>query len=115
MRISDWSSDVCSSDLSGAAASGAHPSTAPRIGSARQQHARLTVNLGQYYGRDHRLAACADDERPKLADSLGMVRTPGFDGLFRRPRLTARGRAAARYRALRTLYVSVSSCPFTPK
>src|SRR3546814_5591265 len=33
------------------------------------------------------LAAGAADERPKLVDSLGMVRKPGFDGLFRRTRL----------------------------
>src|SRR3546814_1937067 len=33
------------------------------------------------------LAAGAADERPKLVDSLGMVRKPGFGGLFRRTRL----------------------------
>src|SRR3546814_13692014 len=70
----------------GAAVAVPHPSTAPRIGSAHQQHARLTGNVGQHCGRDHRLTAGAADERPKLVDSLGMVRKPGCDGLLRRTR-----------------------------
>src|SRR3546814_18402249 len=46
------------------------------------------VCAADLYGvRDHWLGSGAADERPKLVDSLRMVRKPGFDGLFRRARL----------------------------
>src|SRR3546814_20511596 len=46
------------------------------------------VCAADLYGvRDHWLGSRAADERPKLVDSLRMVRKPGFDGLFRRARL----------------------------
>src|SRR3546814_4215666 len=69
MRISDWSSDVCSSDLSAGGGGSSRPGRAPRDGAAGRRPAGDPVATGR---------ACRDDRA-------------GGDQLRRHPRTRAAG------------------------
>src|SRR3546814_8515209 len=82
MRISDWSSDVCSSDLRGARLD--HPETARggKQGDVDEGEQRATVEIilkiGMFVARHHAhardLALHPEQERPEQAIEAGGVR-----------------------------------------
>src|SRR3546814_3510057 len=79
MRISDWSSDVCSSDLDhlalGVEAGGLGPeATSEVIDLARVEH--MAGQLGRLAKRDRQHARCERVERPAVA-RLDLAK-PGF-------------------------------------
>src|SRR3546814_18926742 len=70
MRISDWSSDVCSSDLTGGGARGVLPRQGPAggAGEAARQLARRTARARGTAGRGHHRGP-ADGAQPRRADN----------------------------------------------
>src|SRR3546814_20325788 len=77
MRISDWSSDVCSSDLDPIAALEAHTRTAPDSAAAWQALGEARFDLADY--RDavaaYEKAAALAPQNAGLWSALGEVRT----------------------------------------
>src|SRR3546814_20300475 len=88
MRISDWSSDVCSSDLAGVRGAREHAifRRHPALALAAQPRRKLSFDRG---GAEHARVAEADE-----ATSLGMTGEAGFHG--DRPHLVGRARSAER-------------------
>src|SRR3546814_13787697 len=82
MRISDWSSDVCSSDLAGVRGAREHAifRRHPALALAAQPRRKLSFDRG---GAEHARVAEADE-----ATSLGMTGEAGFHG--DRPHLVGR-------------------------
>src|SRR3546814_14518626 len=72
MRISDWSSDVCSSDLLVAGAKRPHEITVDQIYAVIQQGSRTTINDELKLWKDERtkIDALSADLPPAMADAM---------------------------------------------
>src|SRR3546814_6347214 len=72
MRISDWSSDVCSSDLLVAGAKRPHEITVDQIYAVIQQGSRTTINDELKLWKDERtkIDALSADLPPAVADAM---------------------------------------------
>src|SRR3546814_6591737 len=90
MRISDWSSDVCSSDLEGAIGHSSYPLGSPRTSAALASPVTFTVPpppAGPASGARrvrrllrHRRSPCGRHGTSCRAETLGLTRHPSLEG-----------------------------------
>src|SRR3546814_18016927 len=112
MRISDWSSDVCSSDLYGAERIGIdrHPLDGKRVNVPHDQRERGIH--GQFF-------AIAGGNRRSLRVAQGGERRARFPGRWSLPPSSrARGqigRASCRERVCQSVWISVGAVSYTKK